>query len=77
MENVSYIVHESGMARLERTIKRLWILCIILIVLLVTTNIAWIVYESQFEDIVVEQQVETGEGDAVISGVGDIKYGKD
>ena len=28
-EPVPYIVHESILARMERTIKRLWILCII------------------------------------------------
>lgn len=35
------------MAREERTIKRLWILLIIVISLLVATNAAWIWYESQ------------------------------
>lgn len=47
-EPVPYIVHESDMARLERTIKRLWILLILLIVLLVGSNVAWLAYESQF-----------------------------
>ena len=46
---VSYFVHEGIMARMERTIKRLWITVILLIVLLVGTNIAWLIYESQFE----------------------------
>lgn len=45
------------MARLERTIKRLWILTIILIVLLAATNGAWIWYESQWE--VVEETTST------------------
>lgn len=51
MENIQvpYIVHESGMARLERIIKRLWIVVIILIALFVATNGAWIWYESQWE----------------------------
>lgn len=31
---MDYIVHESEMARMERIIKRLWILAIVLIVLL-------------------------------------------
>jgi MFS-type transporter involved in bile tolerance (Atg22 family) len=64
---VEYVVHEGMMARLERTIKRLWILLILLVVLLVGTNIAWIVYEAQFEDVVItaEQQVDTGSNYAV------------
>lgn len=57
-EPVPYIVHESDMARLERTIKRLWILLIILIVLLVGSNVAWIAYESQFTEEVVTTEIE-------------------
>lgn len=46
---VPYLVHESTMARMERTNKRLWIVVIILIVSLIATNAGWIWYESQFE----------------------------
>ena len=49
-EPVPYIVHESIVARMERTIKRLWILCIIMFVSLVLTNGLWICYETSFED---------------------------
>lgn len=45
-------------AQMERTIKRLWIMCIILVVLLVGSNIAWFVYENQFETV---SQVTTQE----------------
>ena len=81
MENdkmIPLIAHESMLARMERTIKRLWILCIVLIVLLVGSNVAWLYYESQFEEVVttVEQEVDTGEGDAYVTGVGNI-YGED
>lgn len=57
---IPYFCHEGEMARAERTIKRLWILCILLVVLLVGTNIAWIVYENSFEDIVVTQDNADG-----------------
>lgn len=43
-ENVPYIVHEASMARMERQIKRLWITVLVLIVMLVATNGAWIWY---------------------------------
>lgn len=72
---VPYIVHEADMARQERTIKRLWIVLILVIVLLVSSNCAWLYYESQFEDISVEQEVDTGDGDAIVTGVGDINNG--
>lgn len=73
--DVPYILHEAEMARQERTIKRLWILSIIIFLALIGTNAGWIVYESQYEDVVVEQDVDTGEGDALVSGTGDV-YGE-
>lgn len=53
-ENVSvpYVVHESAMARSERHNKRLWIVILVLIGALIASNLAWIIYESQFEDVV-------------------------
>lgn len=43
---------EANAVRLERTISRLWILLIIMLILLVGSNVAWICYERQFEDTV-------------------------
>lgn len=76
---VPYVAHESDMARLERTSRRLWIVLLVLIVLLAGSNGAWIYYESQFaeEATTVEQDIETGDGDAFVSGVGDVNYGQD
>lgn len=70
---IPYIAHEEDMTRMERTNRRLWIVCIILILALLGTNAGWIYYESQFQDIStsVEQEVDTGEGDANVIGVGD------
>lgn len=75
---VTYIAFESMKATLERTIKRLWILAIILIVLLFGTNAAWIYYESQWEVVEkteISQDVDTGTGSAFVTGIGDI-YGE-
>ena len=57
---ISYAVHEGMMARMERTIRRLWILCIVLVILLAVTNAAWIYYENSFEDVVVTQENDDG-----------------
>lgn len=57
---ISYAAHEGMMARMERTIRRLWILCVILILLLAGTNAAWIYYETSFEDVVVTQENDDG-----------------
>jgi len=75
-KTIPYIVHESEVARLERVIKRLWILCIIIFICLIGTNAAWIWWESQWEDMTISQDVDTGTGDAVVTGTGDINYGE-
>lgn len=59
-EPVPYVVHEADMARQERTIKRMWILLLVMLVLLVGTNGAWIYYENSFEDISITQENEDG-----------------
>lgn len=61
-ESVPYLAHELALARDERTIKRLWVIILVLIALLMTTNGAWLWYESQFEDIYQEvtQDAESG-----------------
>lgn len=67
----------SGLA--ERTIKRLWIVIVLLIVLLVATNAMWIYHESQYEDATITQdvlqEVETRDGNAFVNGIGDVAYG--
>lgn len=61
-ENVPYIVHESAMARAERTAKRLWITILTLIFLLVGSNCAWIWWNSQWETIYQEVTQEADNG---------------
>ena len=62
-ESVPYIVHESSMARMERQIKRIWITVLVLIVMLVGTNGAWLLYNSQFETV--ETVMEEYQSDAI------------
>lgn len=60
---VPYVAHQSAMARAERTQKRLIWIIVLLIVLFVGSNFAWIVYESQFdvvEDTNITQENEMG-----------------
>ena len=73
---IPYFSHEGDMARMERANKRLWIVVLVLIAVLLGTNGAWLYYESQFVDeISVKQDVDTGDGDAVVNGIGDLNYG--
>lgn len=52
---ISYVVHESDMARSERTNRRLWVVVIILIATLIISNLAWIVYEYQYQQTEIER----------------------
>ena len=74
-ENISYFAHEGMMTRMERMNKRLWIVVIILIVALVGTNLAWVIYERQFETYTettqeVTQNAESESGSAENTFVG-------
>lgn len=76
-EPVSYLAFESMKATLERTVRRLWILIIILVALLFGTNAAWIYYESQWEvyETTVEAEQTTDGGGSNYAVGGDI-YGE-
>ena len=50
-KDVPYIVHECAVARLERVIKRMWVLVLALIIILCVSNVAWIWWESQYQTI--------------------------
>lgn len=51
LREIPYVIMEGVMARAERTIRRLWILCIILAVLYGVTVFIFFRYESQFETV--------------------------
>ena len=74
---VPFRMVELHSAAQERTIKRLWIIIIILIALFCATNLAWLIYESQFEEVntSIEAEQETdGGGNNFLVG-GDFDYG--
>lgn len=81
--SVPYVVHESAMARAERHIKALVWVIVLLIVLLVGSNVGWLIYEAQFEVVegtttetyTIDQDAETGNNNSVING-GEVANGK-
>lgn len=74
VEPVPYITHEADMARMERTNFRLWVVILTLIVLLVGTNVAWLVYESSFEEVVITAE-QTADGDSNNYAIGGDYFG--
>lgn len=79
--SVPYVVHESDMARAERHTKTLIWVIVLLIVLLVGSNVGWMIYENSFEDVntteeyQIEQDAESGNNNSIING-GEIVNGE-
>ena len=72
---VPYAAHEIAIATSERHSKRLWIVILVLIVALIASNLAWIIYEAQFETVEtiteeydIEQDAERGNNNSIING---------
>lgn len=67
---VSYLEFESVLARQERTIKRLWILLIIMFL----TFAGFFAYENQYEDVItIEQEISAttqGSEDITLNQIG-------
>lgn len=74
-KDVPYNAYEVALARLDRVIKRMCVLVLSLIILLFVSNAAWIFYESQFEEIRIEQDNESGYNN-FIGNDGDIHNGE-
>lgn len=55
-KDVPFKVYESAQARSDDRFKKLLSVVILLIVLLVGTNIGWLIYESQYQDVVTTTQ---------------------
>ena len=71
---------ESALAMAERTVRRLWITTLVLIVALVGVCVGFFLYESQFEDYVETTETETEVralqlGEDNFAAGGDINYG--
>lgn len=75
---VPFAVHESEMARSERTVKRLVYVIVLLTVLLFGSNAAWLYYESQFETVETWEVIQENDGglNNYIGNDGDIINGK-
>ena len=79
--SVPYQVLEDFKGLTNATIKKLWIAIIVLIFLLVGSNIAWLVYESQFEYVETTEEIIVDAEDNGIANYigkdGDIYNGED
>lgn len=66
-------------AVMERQVKRLFSIIVALLVLLLITNVGWLIYESQYDKVVITQDGTTDSGGDVNLGSvgnGDLYYGE-
>ena len=68
VENMEKQVHEQSLAlemlsELKKTTKRWFVVSIILLIALVGTNVAWLIYESSFDTVTETQTVEQHQED--------------
>lgn len=49
MEDSNNYIHDAYISMAERVIKRLWLTIILLILVVLASNVGWLIYESQFE----------------------------
>lgn len=64
VENMEKQVHEQSLAlemlsELKKTTKRWFVVSIILLIALVGTNVAWLIYESQFQTVIEDSTQKT------------------
>lgn len=76
-ETISYYEHEVEIARSEVHAKRWAIAALIAFITLVGTNLGWIIYEAQFQDVVTETYTAESEGGsiAISNKEGSVTYG--
>ena len=61
-------VHEQSLAlemlsELKKSSKRWFVICIVLLIALVISNVGWLIYESQWEEVTETQTVEQHQED--------------
>lgn len=77
-EETRWII-ECIATKLEITIKRLWILCVLLLLALIISNSCWIWYESQWKYVDTTTEIEqevTQEGSGSNTFIGGDSYGE-
>ena len=61
MDSGEKFIHDAYTAMAERTIRRLWILCVVIFMAFVISNAVWIFREKQFEFVSQEVTQETAD----------------
>ena len=68
VENMEKQVHEQSLAleilsELKKSSKRWFVISIVLLIALVISNVGWLIYESQWEEVTETQTIEQHQDD--------------
>lgn len=76
--NVPYIVYEGALARMERTVKRLFILVIVTTLIAFVSNVVWLYWWNQYDYVTEDGSYSYEQDGSGINLIGDrnnIGYG--
>ena len=74
-EMITVAQHEKEMTRMETANKRWFISFLVVLVMLFASNLAWIIYESQFQDVSITRDADTSDGDNYLNATGEFING--
>ena len=69
-KSIPYFAHEGMMARLERTIKRLWIVLIIVVALMFASNAAWLYAWMQYDYVDMDRSIDINADNGTANYIG-------
>lgn len=75
-EKTNQYTKDILLAFAERTVKRLWVLLILMTIYCGIITYLYVDAITQYETVEVTQEVDTGDGAAYVAGVGDVNYGE-
>ena len=73
-ESIPYYVHEEQVSRSEVHAKRWAIAALIAFIALLASNLCWFIYEMNYQDVVMSENLLEGSGVNILSN-GDVAYG--
>ena len=74
-EMITAAQHEKEMTRMETANRRWFVSFMVVLFMLFASNLAWIIYESQFQDVSITQEADVAEGENYLNAMGEFNYG--
>jgi hypothetical protein len=69
-KSIPYFAHEGMMARMERTIKRLWIALIIVAAMMFASNAAWLYAWMQYDYVDMDRSIDINADNGTANYIG-------